>query len=100
MGFIKDDGPSGHRHHRGLLLLIMERNEHTFIIITQHASLTPEQEMRRAEMQQQVADVDLQIQAKTDEKRKLDKDIDGLLALKREYVFHSCVCYAMHVSHN
>ena len=51
--------------------------------IHQLAALTPEQEARRYQMQQQVAAIDEQVQAKTEEKFRIDKEIDALLAEKR-----------------
>jgi hypothetical protein len=55
-------------------------------IIRQHASLTPEQEAKRFQMTRQVQELDEQIQAKAEEKRRIDKEIDGLLAQKRTCV--------------
>lgn len=52
----------------------------------QRASLTPEQEAKRYQLTRQVQELDELIQAKTEEKRRMDKEIDGLLAQKRRYV--------------
>lgn len=52
----------------------------------QRASLTPEQEAKRYQMTRQVQELDELIQAKAEEKRRIDKEIDGLLAQKRRCV--------------
>lgn len=53
------------------------------ISTNQRASLTPEQEAKRYLMQRQMQDLDEAIQAKTEEKRRMDKEIEGLMSQKR-----------------
>lgn len=51
---------------------------------SQLASLTPEQEVKNYQIRRQVEDLDELIRTKTDAKRAIEKEVEGLLAQKRK----------------